>query len=189
MIGRRDFLKAFTAGVTLASTPVCYGQVSANDPHVLDIQRDRERLLIDLWTLEGRKAIAWLLRDVSAGNVIGIPNWDMLRLAAWSQAWLAAHAQHAVLVVHSGLRLPSTNARLERAALNSRHLPDSTMRFNAMDVYPYGIDKNYFGRLIAMPGFGGVGWYDSHIHFDTRERPIYWTDHRPSRSHHGNHLQ
>lgn len=182
MISRRKFVKAMCAGVALIGSCKSFGQqdIDDEDPYVLDIQRNKERYLIDLRTAEGRTAVAWLLRDITAGNIVGRPNWDTLRLAAWAQACMAAHGTHTVLDIHSGLRLKSTNNRLERAVQNSRHLPDRNMNFWAMDVFPFGTNKDYFGRLLATPKFGGVGWYDTHIHFDRRPAPAYWVDHRPS---------
>lgn len=182
MISRRTFLKDFAAGVGLATCGlVVPGGAGAEEsvaappePFALDMQRAGERVLIDLRTAEGQRAAAWLLRDIRGGNVVGIPSPDVLRLLAWAQAYLAAYGTYTVLDAHSGLRLPRTNATTERAVQGSRHLPDRAGRFAAVDVFPLGINKTFFGQLAATPRFGGVGWYDSHIHFDCRPRPVYW---------------
>lgn len=172
MLSRRVFLKGMMAGVATVTA----GQSLADSfaPCMLDMQRGRERYLIDLRTDEGLRAAAWLLRDIRAGNVVGKPNYDTLRLAAWAQAELAARGSYAVFDLHSGLRINGTNKTTEGAAKDSRHKPDALMRFSAIDLSPIGIDKNYFGDLISKPRFGGVGWYKTHIHFDVRDRPAYW---------------
>ena len=174
MISRREFVKGLAAAVAFVGTKEVYGQAVGFIPYTLDMQRGKERFLLDLRTAEGLRAAAWLLRDIRAGNVIGIPNMDTLRLAAWAQASLAAQGAHSVFNIHSGLRTLATNSSTEGHAQNSRHIPDSLMRFSAIDLDPIGINKVYFGNLIAQPRFGGVGWYSTHIHFDVREKPAYW---------------
>lgn len=169
---RREFLKAFSLSAASLASGAAFGQ-NAPEPYLLDMQRGKDRYLIDLRTNEGLKAAAWLLRDVQAG-VIGVPNLDTLRLAAWTQATAAAYGQYIVLKANSGLRMPRTNARTEKAAHQSRHLPDAYLRFSAIDVDPIGMHLDAYGKLVAHPKFGGVGWYDTHIHFDRRERPAYW---------------
>gem|GEM_PF-5930494 len=102
--------------------------------------------MIDLRTDEGYRAAAWLLRDVRAGNVVGLPSIDTLFLAAWAQAWAAAHGVYAVLNIHSGLRTMRTNRAIEGAAQNSRHLPDRQLRFSAIDLDPFGLDRRVNSR-------------------------------------------
>lgn len=174
MLSRREFVKGLAAAVALIGADSVYSQTGGFIPYTLDMQRGRERYLLDLRTSEGLRAAAWLLRDIRAGNVVGIPNMDTLRLAAWAQASLAAQGAHSVFNIHSGLRTLETNLHTEGHAQNSRHIPDTQMRFSAIDLDPIGINKEYFGQLIAQPKFGGVGWYSTHIHFDVREKPVYW---------------
>jgi uncharacterized protein YcbK (DUF882 family) len=144
------------------------------EPCVIDMARAGERYLIDLRSPEGLRVAAYLLRDVEYGNLVGTPEFDLLRLAAWAQAWMAAYGRYTVLDVHSGLRTREHNSRLEKAKINSLHIPRIGNRFSAMDVDPYGIDRDYFGQLVATTKFGGVGWYSTHIHFDCRAHPAYW---------------
>ncbi len=174
MLGRRDFLKSFGAGIALVSSGAAFGKIaSASEPCVLDIMRKKERYLIDLRNAEGMRCVAHLLRDIEAGGIVGIPDINMLRLAAWAQAWMAAYGTMTVLDVSSGLRTRTHNYK-EGGAPNSRHIPGPGNRFSAMDVNPRGIDREYFGQLVARAGFGGVGWYKTHIHFDYRPKPTYW---------------
>lgn len=180
---RRDFLKGSAAGLLLLNTPghaLGAGDLGHDlftyfdsSPYILDIQRGDERYKIDLRHEAGHRIAAYLLRDVRA-NRQGYPNPAMLKLAAWSQAWIAANGSHTVLKINSGLRTRATNNSIEGAARNSRHLPDKDGMFYAMDIDPLGVDKKFFGELLATPRFGGVGWYNTHIHIDIRERPAYW---------------
>jgi uncharacterized protein YcbK (DUF882 family) len=174
MLSRRDFVKGLAAGVAVVTSASAMSQQIGFVPYSLDMQRNGERFLLDLRTREGLRAAAWLLRDIRAGNVVGLPNMDTLRLAAWAQAALAAQGTHSVFDIHSGLRTHATNLNTEGHHQNSRHLPNREMGFSAIDLNPIGINKEYFGNLIAQPKFGGVGWYSTHIHFDVRERPAYW---------------
>lgn len=175
MLGRRDFLKSFGAGIALVSSG---GAFSASpqlaEPCVIDMMRRKERYLIDLRSPEGLRVASYLLRDIQAGNLQGTPDINTLRLAAWAQAWMAMYGTYTVLDIHSGLRTREHNARVENAATNSLHIPRAGNRFSAIDVNPYGIDREYFGKLVATTKFGGVGWYKTHIHFDCRPTPAYW---------------
>jgi uncharacterized protein YcbK (DUF882 family) len=177
MIGRRDFVKAMSAGVAWLATGAVYSQTPAEgyqEPCVLDMQRRNERYRLDIRTDEGRNTAAWLLRDVRAGDIVGFPDIDLLRLAAWCQACMALNGNAIVLDIHSGLRTPGTNGETEGAAQKSKHLPDGFGVFYAMDVDPRGMDKESFGKMLADLKAGGVGWYPTHIHFDHRSLPAYW---------------
>lgn len=189
---RRDFIKAMSASVALATVAqpeLVFAssnslanhvgnaeqlyQYMANSPYLLDIQRAGERYQVDLRYPNGVAIAAYMLRDIRA-NRQGYPNLDLLKLAAWSQAWLASQRSHTLLHINSGLRTQKTNSAIEGAARNSRHLPDSRGIFYAMDVRPEGVDRSYFGELISKPKFGGVGWYSTHVHFDIRDKVAYW---------------
>lgn len=175
MLGRREFLKYFGAGVAFASSGGAIASRAAQiEPCVIDMMRNKERFIIDIRSEEGLRIAAYLLRDVNGGNVIGIPDYNTLRLAAWAQAWMAKYGAYTVLDIRSGLRTRAHNAQVEKAAINSLHIPDRQNRFSAIDVHPYGIDLQYFGDLVKTAKFGGVGWYRSHIHFDCRKKPAYW---------------
>lgn len=189
---RRDFIKAMSCSVALAtatkpeillastssvanlvSTPEQLYSYMGSSPYMLDLQRAGERYQIDLRYPNGVAIAAYMLRDIKA-NRQGYPNLDLLKLAAWSQAWLAAQKSYTLLHVNSGLRTFRTNSSIEGAARNSRHLPDHRGIFYAMDVKPEGVDRKFFGDLIAQPKFGGVGWYSTHVHFDIRDKVAYW---------------
>lgn len=189
-MNKREFLKAFGAGAVAAATNkqvFAHSQWNpsqlqsfdpsvinwGDDPYVVDLQRGQDRFQIDLRTKEGYRIASYLLRDIRAGRQ-GYPHIEMLRLVAWAQAWLAAYDRFTVIKITSGLRTKATNSSTEGAARNSRHLPNPEGVFYAMDVDPYGVDRNYFGQLISTPRFGGVGWYPHHIHFDIRNHPAYW---------------
>lgn len=181
MPSRRDFLKTFGAGIALVASGASFGRTAKRDePSMIDMKRtDRkrnksERYLIDIRSKEGLIVAAYLLRDIESGGIIGVPDMDTLRLAAWAQAWMTMHGRYTVLDVHSGLRMPAYNATLEKGAVNSRHLPRAGRRFSAVDVNPEGVDLKYFGDLVTVAKFGGVGRYKTHIHFDSREVPAYW---------------
>lgn len=140
---------------------------------LLDIQRGADRFQIDFSTPEGFRTAAWMLRDIRA-NKVGIPNVEMLQLAAWAQAVLAEHHSYTVFEVTSGLRTQSTNAVVEGAARNSRHLPDENGQFHAMDIKPIGVNIDQLAKTLQYPAFGGVGVYRAHVHFDIRDYATQW---------------
>lgn len=199
-MNKRDFLKAFVACTATGIAPfeiasaspsnqyaanvgrVLSGQgflnmgdfFSEQEPFLLDAQRNGERFKIDLRTKEGYEAARYLLRDIRDGNTKGYPNPYLLRLAAWFQAYVAQNYQYTVLNITSGLRTSKTNSRIEGAAQNSKHLTDEFGFFHAMDVKPIGLDVGTAGEVMRLAKNGGVGWYNTHVHFDIREKTAYW---------------
>lgn len=172
---RRDFLKAATiatAAAPLLSPSTLFAQTtSATNSHVPTIlwaRRGNDEYRVDFSTQHGYYALAWLLRDVRA-NQIGMPDWRLLHLLAWMQAWLGAYGHHFCFNFHSGLRTPETNRRIEGAARASFHLPDKNAVFRAADISTPSIPNDYMGRLAQYASQGGVGFYPSSnfTHVDT----------------------
>lgn len=175
---RRDFLKAtaFAATSVASTTPgILLAQdlqaTNAHVPTILWARRGGDEVRVDFATREGFNALAWLLRDVRE-NVAGAPDWKLLQLMAWMQAWLAAYGHHVRLDLHSGLRMPKTNKRIEGAAQASYHLPDAQMRFRAVDFSTRSVPSDYMGQLARYASQGGVGFYPSSnfTHIDTGPR-------------------
>ena len=158
-----------------SSMPSVSHSINSTIPTLLDLQRAGERFQIDISTREGYKTAAWVLRDIRAGNKTGFPNIEMLQLAAWAQAVLAEHYQYTVFEVTSGLRTPGTNSAIEGAARNSRHLPDANQQFFAMDIKPIGAKIDQVTKILQHPAFGGVGTYNTHVHFDIRDKAVVWS--------------
>lgn len=172
---RRDFLKVTSLAIAASPliTPSDLWAQSPNAknqhvPTVLWAKRKGQELHVDFSTATGYNAIAWLLRDVHE-NRVGRPDWRLLQLMAWMQAWLGAYGYHACFDLHSGLRMPKTNKRIEGAAQASYHLPDETMGFRASDFSTKSIPSSYMGRLAQYAAQGGVGFYpnDNFTHIDT----------------------
>lgn len=174
-MNRRRFLLGVTAGTLLSSWSTLASSTQVPNYTLLDIQRGQDRFQIDFSTAEGYQTAAWLLRDLRA-NRVGSPNVEMLQLAAWAQLVLAEHHAYTVFTVTSGLRTHQTNSVVEGAARNSRHLPDSTGQFFAMDIKPVGVNIDQLAKILQYPAFGGVGIYHSHVHFDIRDKAITWNN-------------
>lgn len=172
-MNRRQFLAA--AGSVLLVTHLDKLAWATQTPHLtqLDVQRGPDRFQIDFSTPEGYKKAAWMLRDIRA-NKVGLPNIEILQLAAWAQVVLAEHHAYTVFEITSGLRTHSTNSIVEGAARNSRHLPDDNGQFFAMDIKPIGVNIDQLAKTLQYPAFGGVGVYSSHVHFDIRDYATQW---------------
>ena len=173
---KRDFCKLMllSSGASLFAASK-NSEAKYETPTLLDLQRAGERFQIDISTREGYQTAAWVLRDIRAGNKTGFPNIEMLQLAAWAQAVLAEHYQYTVFEVTSGLRTPGTNSAIEGAARNSRHLPDASQQFFAMDIKPIGAKIDQVTKILQHPAFGGVGTYNTHVHFDIRDKAVIWS--------------
>ena len=162
---RRDFLKAMAIGAAAAPLIVprdLFAQVAKNGsaqvPAVLWLKRGQYEARLDYATEQGYRYVCWFLRDVQA-NVIGIPDWRLLQLLSWMQAWLAGYGHHVSFNIHSGLRTPITNNRTENAAQRSMHLPDRNGVFRAVDYSTKAITGDYLSRLADLARQGGVGFY------------------------------
>jgi uncharacterized protein YcbK (DUF882 family) len=178
MMSRRDFLRlTIASAATFAAAPFAIGS-----PRVYGsvwLKRDDNELRLNFLNSEGvlnkqdYKAACWILRDVQA-NQIGIASVRLLATVAWMQAYLAQHNVHRPFLVHSGLRTPSTNKKVE-GARGSMHLPDDHGLFRAMDISMDGVDSRYLGALAFHAQQGGLGFYPGRrfIHVDTG--PVrYW---------------
>ncbi|MEW6204961.1 MAG: D-Ala-D-Ala carboxypeptidase family metallohydrolase [Pseudomonadota bacterium] len=172
-MNRRQFLAAASAASLATHLDKLAWATLAPNYTLLDIQRGPDRFQIDFSTAEGYKTAAWLLRDVRA-NRVGVPNIEMLQLAAWAQVVLAEHHAYTVFEVTSGLRTHHTNSIIEGAARHSRHLPDENGQFYAMDIKPFGVNIDQLAKILQYPAFGGVGVYRSHVHFDIRDHATQW---------------
>ncbi|MCE2678881.1 MAG: D-Ala-D-Ala carboxypeptidase family metallohydrolase [Burkholderiales bacterium] len=164
---------SFLPAACLVLPSLSLGNEAKQMPALLDLQRGNERFQIDLDSFEGYRMAAYLLRDIRSGQQ-GFPDPDLLRLAAWSQAVMAQSVAYTAFRVTSGLRTRQTNQGIEGAARNSRHLPDEQGRFFAMDVEPVGSQVEQLATALVRAGFGGVGVYERHVHFDVRETPVLW---------------
>lgn len=176
---RRSFLRLVGAAAAGAVVTVPTASATSDFPLVLWATRAGEEFHLDYGTAEGQRALAWLLRDVRAG-VVGVPDYDLVRLLCWMQAWLAAYQVHARFDFTSGLRTNITNDKTEGAARLSEHLPDTRNVFRASDLHTPSVSAEYLGRLAALAGQGGVGFYNDQgfIHVD-RGRQRFWRGHRP----------
>ncbi len=159
-----------------ASLLPCAGHTLASKPQklFLDLQRDGQRVRLDVLSPQGYKAAAWMLRDIKAGNKTGWPSINLLVWAAQLQQAANEHHQYTVFAVTSGLRTPQTNRSTEGAAQNSLHLPDTNNQFHAMDFKPIGATLDQLQALTQGRKAGGVGRYDSHLHLDVRTSSARW---------------
>lgn len=180
-MNRRDFLMLVGASIGTLTGPAAYAgtpseallaTVKQRDPTALWVRRNGETFLIDIGSPEGFRSAAWALRDVQAG-VVGVPSYNLLRLLAWGQAWLASYGRHEPYEILSGLRMPSTNRKTEGAAMNSDHLPRNGRVFHAADVKYRGVPADYLARLFFQAKFGGVGYYSrGFVHVSDNPRRV-----------------
>lgn len=176
MMSRRSFLRLSIAGLALAASPLAIGNRYYG---TLWLKRNDSELRINYLDQAGNlipqhyKAACWILRDVQE-NKCGYVSLRLLETVAWMQAYLAQHNVQRPFVVHSGLRMPSTNKKVEGARA-SMHLPDERGYFRAMDISMDGVDSKYIAALAYHAQQGGLGFYPGRdfIHVDTG--PIrYW---------------
>lgn len=75
------------------------------------------------------------------------------------------------LHINSGYRTPSYNVTLLGASKKSQH-----MTGRAADIWVEGVDTLTLYRycLAIMPGWGGIGIYNTFVHFDTRPNKSRW---------------
>jgi len=172
-MNRRQFLVAASSALLTAHLDKLAWATQSPSYTLLDIQRGPDRFQIDFSTPEGYRTAAWMLRDIRA-NRVGVPNIEMLQLAAWAQIVLAEHHAYTVFEVTSGLRTHHTNSIIEGATRHSRHLPDESGQFYAMDIKPIGVNIDQLAKILQYPAFGGVGVYRSHVHFDIRDYATQW---------------
>ncbi|WP_370263141.1 D-Ala-D-Ala carboxypeptidase family metallohydrolase [Limnobacter sp.] len=147
---------------------------AAPTPIWLDLQRNKQRLRVNIAEQSGVNAAAWLLRDIRANNTVGRPDWQLLVRMAALQELIAQHHRYCVFDITSGLRTHGTNALTEGAAHHSNHLPDAHNRFCAVDFKPLGLPLDTLHSLANRLPNVGLGLYDSHVHLDHRLRPARW---------------
>lgn len=168
---RRGFLRATAAAVAMVSGAAA-SAAPQPPPSVLWLVRKGESYRFDFSTPEGYQTANWMLRDIQAGGVVGMASARTLYSLAWGQAYLAAYGHHHPYSVHSGLRMPSTNARTRGADKHSFHLPVDParrdLRFFAADVAMPSVPAPYLARLVATPSYGRIILYpqEGFIHFD-----------------------
>lgn len=188
-MNRRDFLKAlafipfaqYAEAAQTTSTPIP-GQ-GAQDfwsrPRMVDLQRKdtSERFAIVYWRngmldKAGYQKACEVLRDAHVNEIYPM-DIRLLDLVCATQAWIRYYGFNAPYLVNSGYRSPKTNARIEGAARNSKH-----MAGQAIDFTVPGLPADYMGRLaqsfIKTDGLGGgVGFYTTaqFTHMDTGRGP------------------
>lgn len=150
-----------------AATAVTGSVMAGSFPLVLWARRGKDQAKMDCSTAEGHAALCYLTRDIRA-QVQGYPHPALIRLLCWEQAWLAGYGVHAPFIFTSGLRMPATNAKTEKAALESEHLPDKRLVFKAVDMRSPAVSTDYLSRLAYLAKQGGVGIYsaDNFLHQD-----------------------
>ena len=84
-MNRRQFLAAASSVSLAAHFDKLAWATQTPSYTLLDIQRGSDRFQIDFSTPDGFRTAAWMLRDVRA-NRVGVPNVEMLQLAAWAAA-------------------------------------------------------------------------------------------------------
>jgi uncharacterized protein YcbK (DUF882 family) len=120
---------------------------------------------------EGYLRICQLMRDPHAGvSVYMDPR--LLDLMRAVQGYMEFYGFKNPLLIHSGYRSPSTNAKTEGAARNSMHLHGK-----AVDFTMPGVPSNYMGALASHYQAGGVGFYPGagFSHMDTGN-VRYWSE-------------
>lgn len=147
----------------------------SSQPQTLWVRRGKDEAMLNVYTDEGYKKLAWLARDIRAGNLVGTPSPRLVRLTVWMQAWLAAQGVKSPMILLSGLRTHETNQSTEGAARSSRHLPDKSGVFYAFDFEVPGVPASYLAKLAIWAREGGVGFYGNagHVHIDDG-RPRFW---------------
>lgn len=110
-------------------------------------------------------ALCNIMRDTHAGITAYIDP-VLLDIFSGTQGWFRQAGQERVLVLNSGYRAKSTNARAlkEGAARNSLH-----MEGRAGDIWIPDVPTEYLARLGVYLRGGGVGYYPSKrfVHVDS----------------------
>ncbi len=173
---RRRFLQQSAAAVASLALPVPgWTGDFWSQPRELWLVRGRESVKAMYWAdgkliPEGYTALCRLLRDVQLNLAVQIDpvTLDILRGV---YGWLRYFGIDRPITVLSGYRHPYTNARTERAALNSLH-----MLGQAVDIRIPGVSANCIAQLGKYLSAGGVGYYpaDGFTHLD-RGKLRTWT--------------
>ncbi|KJK21105.1 hypothetical protein UB46_29240 [Burkholderiaceae bacterium 16] len=173
---RRRLLQHGAAVVAGLALPIPgWGGDFWSQPRELWLIRGRESVKAVYWAdgkliPEGYVALCRVLRDVQLNLAVQIDpvTLDILRGV---YGWLRYFGIDRPITVLSGYRHPYTNARTERAALNSLH-----MLGQAADIRIPGVAASRIAQLGKYLSAGGVGYYpaDGFTHLD-RGKLRAWT--------------
>lgn len=111
----------------------------------------------------GYVELCYFLRDRVVGEAVTI-DLRLLDILYGINGWLAYHQVPSSFVITSGHRNRRRNAKIEGAALDSRHITGQ-----AVDGEIPGVDPLQIARFGRWLGAGGVGWYPQKkfVHLDT----------------------
>lgn len=101
--------------------------------------------------------------------------WTSVTDETWVKAALLSQRLGAKLFINSAYRTPEKNASLSDAATHSFH-----MRGMALDVSKSGHNTNDIIKHGNIVGFGGIGYYNTFIHVDSRKTLGMWITGNPS---------
>lgn len=178
MFSRRDFLKTAllaTAAPQLILPEEIQAAERGREPwrHMaqmpLYLVRGKETFQLDLRKVGHFSTFRYITRDVKAGK-IGYPDPELGGLLSWIQSVIAVRTgKFTPLYITSGMRTQETNSKIEGAARNSMHLPDSQGLFRAIDLHSKDVSPRQIASLAKMAQEGGVGLYSDRgfLHIDT----------------------
>lgn len=185
MMNRRDMLRqmvATAAGILVPTSTLLTPSVAAasmDDFWVRDrtlwLKRAQtgEEFHVTFWTqnqiiTDDYIRLCYILRDAEEQETVTI-DVNLLNLLYGMQRWDALlTGRSKPIIVNSGYRTPSHNARLEGAARNSMHLYG-----RAADIRIQGRSTHEVAKMAGFFGFGGVGIYDTFTHVDTGRRRFW----------------
>ncbi|WP_234053730.1 MULTISPECIES: DUF882 domain-containing protein [unclassified Xanthobacter] len=120
------------------------------------------------WLTAGLSALSWAMRDYRSNAAVAM-NTALIEVLARVQTGLSqVHGSAVPIILQSGYRTPESNAAIEGAARNSRH-----MMAQAADVRIPPFTPQQVAAAGAVAGAGGIGLYATFVHLDVaRER--FW---------------
>ncbi|UUZ66246.1 DUF882 domain-containing protein (plasmid) [Polaromonas sp. P1-6] len=115
------------------------------------------------------KKLCVLLRDVRAGQAVEM-SVVLLDILAGIQGWLVANGIQTPLHTNSGYRSPHTNANIEGASKNSKH-----MKGEGWDGRVPQITTESLARFAIYLQGGGVGFYQDRgfVHVDSGSKRFW----------------
>ncbi len=174
MLTRREYLRVLGWVAVAWQSSASSAQSALPTPNwdggwPLWMARGREHYYFDARTRQGYEVARYLLRDVRAGGVMGLPDPWLLRALAQMQVWWTLYGHHVRLDITSGLRTPQTNSSIEGAARASMHLPRHSGMFRAVDFRPGKVDIGLAAQWARAAGISGLGLYleRDFLHADT----------------------
>ena len=110
----------------------------------------------------GYEAACRILRDVHANESVYMSP-VLLDILCGLGGWLSAFGVNQPLITNSGFRTRATNAKIEGAARNSKHVEG-----RAWDGHVPGVSSNSLARFGQYLAGGGVGFYNAKdfVHLD-----------------------